>query len=696
MKRYLLLFTFLLMGVGFSQTYPLLTIQQLTTTPDSVLSPGTEFSDYIGDTVRLRGTILVAPVVNASTDRRRIIAAGGRWYAYVQDPSGQPFSGITVIQNDTTGVNQNTGFDLVDTAQVWEFTAVLSVFSGNTIQANLLVNPPTPVQFISQATQRPAPLELPMTTFMENGVLKGEGEKYEGMYVVIRNVLTSDRNASSGTFRFNDGNGNYMTMYDQSGYFTRRAHRLTGLTDYDAPADGTFLEYIRGVVHTRADGYYIVPLYPGDMLVGATPPSISSITRNNAYVGPNVPVEVSSRIVDLDGRITSAKVYYRVNMGGYTELPLTRGVADTNVFSGTIPGVAQDSAVVDYFFWAQDNENRITMNPADTSRNRWFYPVLNRPLTIQDVQYSPYGSGFSALNNYRVTLTGVVTADTSDIPGFGSTALRVYIQNGSSPWSGIWVKGFDALNLKRGDNVTVSGKVVEDFNVTCLDSVTAIVVNSTNNPLPAVIEVSTGTIGAKAGGVVDAEKYESVLIKYTNPIITRTNADLSGNFGEMLVDDNSGGTRVELQDGNHQYHNNWEPNLTGIQVDSLARFSSLTGVLYFSFSNWKLVPRKDDDLAGYTTSVENETIPVEFALRQNYPNPFNPSTAIEFSLPKGDNVKLEIFDVLGRKVQTLISEFKEAGNYKVYFNAASLPSGVYLYKIDAGANTSVKKMILMK
>ncbi|GAB1348878.1 hypothetical protein MASR1M107_10910 [Ignavibacteriales bacterium] len=122
-------------------------------------------------------------------------------------------------------------------------------------------------------------------------------------------------------------------------FYTLRAHRLTGITDYDAPADGTFLEYIRGVVHTRATGYYIVPLYPGDMKVGATPPSISSVARNNAFVASNVPVEVSARIVDLDGRITSGKLFYRVNMGSYNELALTRGTTDTNSFSATIPGV---------------------------------------------------------------------------------------------------------------------------------------------------------------------------------------------------------------------------------------------------------------------------------------------------------------------------------------------------------------------
>ncbi|OQY71754.1 MAG: hypothetical protein B6D45_09695, partial [Ignavibacteriales bacterium UTCHB3] len=227
MKRYLILFSFLLMGYGFAQDYPLVSLHDINFTPDSLLSPGVEYTVHEGDTVRFRGVVMTAPVVNPITDRRRVIAAGARWYAYVQDPDGQPFGGISVIQNDTTGVNQSTGFDLVDTAQVWEFTAVISIYSGNTIQANLLLNPPVPVGYISGMPKRPDPIELPMSTFMSNGVLVGEGEKYDGMYVIIRNVVTSDRNNTSGTFRFNDGNGNYMTMYDQSGYFTKRGHRLT-------------------------------------------------------------------------------------------------------------------------------------------------------------------------------------------------------------------------------------------------------------------------------------------------------------------------------------------------------------------------------------------------------------------------------------------------------------------------------------
>ena len=64
---------------------------------------------------------------------------------------------------------------------------------------------------------------------MNGGVLNPLAEKYEGQYVVLRNVITSDRDQNTGRFKINDLNGNSMFMWDQSGYFTKRTHRLTGL-----------------------------------------------------------------------------------------------------------------------------------------------------------------------------------------------------------------------------------------------------------------------------------------------------------------------------------------------------------------------------------------------------------------------------------------------------------------------------------
>lgn len=96
-------------------------------------------------------------------------------------------------------------------------------------------------------------------------------------------------------------------------------------------------------------------------------------------------------------------------------------------------------------------------------------------------------------------------------------------------------------------------------------------------------------------------------------------------------------------------------------------------------------------------SAPNETPkPSAFRLSQNYPNPFNPSTTIEYQLPSASAVKLEIFDALGRKITTLVSERQNAGKHQVQFNAAGLASGAYFYKLQAGNNVETRKMLLVK
>lgn len=81
---------------------------------------------------------------------------------------------------------------------------------------------------------------------------------------------------------------------------------------------------------------------------------------------------------------------------------------------------------------------------------------------------------------------------------------------------------------------------------------------------------------------------------------------------------------------------------------------------------------------------------------KNYPNPFNPSTTISFTLKEGTNVKLTVYDRLGREVKTLLDENKPAGTYTIDFNASGLPSGIYFYRIKTDAKTEVRKMIFAK
>lgn len=86
----------------------------------------------------------------------------------------------------------------------------------------------------------------------------------------------------------------------------------------------------------------------------------------------------------------------------------------------------------------------------------------------------------------------------------------------------------------------------------------------------------------------------------------------------------------------------------------------------------------------------------DFALYQNYPNPFNPVTVIKFSIPEASNVKLSLYDVIGRKIKDLINDKLDAGIHSINFDGSELASGVYVYRLEAGKNVSIKKMILIK
>jgi hypothetical protein len=95
----------------------------------------------------------------------------------------------------------------------------------------------------------------------------------------------------------------------------------------------------------------------------------------------------------------------------------------------------------------------------------------------------------------------------------------------------------------------------------------------------------------------------------------------------------------------------------------------------------------DDDPSG---------LPTAFALAQNYPNPFNPVTVIDFALPKSGQVKLEVFNVLGQLVETLVDKSMPAGNHSVDFNASSKPSGVYFYRLTHQFGSQTRKMVILK
>lgn len=172
----------------------------------------------------------------------------------------------------------------------------------------------------------------------------------------------------------------------------------------------------------------------------------------------------------------------------------------------------------------------------------------------------------------------------------------------------------------------------------------------------------------------ETEQLEAVLREYS---ITKENG-LTRSKKSWNVDVsqfNEGEKRIELV---------VSTNLKEIKAEIETSYSD-------DFARGKLQPKDFEELE----PVKSEVV-VKYQLSQNYPNPFNPSTQIEYQIPNAGLVQLEVFDILGRKVQTLVNESQEVGTYTVTFDASALSSGVYLYRLTSGSFISSKKLFLIK
>jgi len=140
--------------------------------------------------------------------------------------------------------------------------------------------------------------------------------------------------------------------------------------------------------------------------------------------------------------------------------------------------------------------------------------------------------------------------------------------------------------------------------------------------------------------------------------------------------------------------------IPGSQVRYNDDYGAMLAESYQDSIVFKFYSRANELIDYYTlfTSVSGvEPIPInKFSLDQNFPNPFNPSTKIRFQIQEYGFVNLVVYDMLGNKVSTLVSQNKPAGSYEMDFNAGNLPSGIYMYTLTVGNYTDSKKMILLK
>ena len=198
-------------------------------------------------------------------------------------------------------------------------------------------------------------------------------------------------------------------------------------------------------------------------------------------------------------------------------------------------------------------------------------------------------------------------------------------------------------------------------------------------------------------GYVDKDNYNYLQMKHTtSTLVSVTNKQsisLSWTNQSGIIDENYHEVLLNLQGDNLK-----------ITIDDSVFLESTSfrllqeGRIGFGSAKYSLF-FDDVEILGHgspTSISQNESLPKQFKVWQNFPNPFNPSTTIKFALHKPEIVKIEIYNIIGQKVETLLNKSMSAGYHEVEFNGENLISGVYIYNIEAGDFHAQKKMILMK
>ena len=517
-------------------------------------------------------------------------------------------------------------------------------------------------------------------------------EQWGNVMVRIEDGIVTNNDLQYEVFAVDDGTGSILVDDDSdsiAAYFET----------VGPPPVGSLVQSMEGWLYhhygSNADStaYKLCPLYVEDIEFGSGPPSITDLSREPcAPTASDNEVAVSCVILD-NSTISEALVHYSVDGGDYVSVAMAS--ADDSTFTGVIP-VANTNTVY-YYITATDDgadqsEAKTSVYPNNTDHDQLGFHVSDN-LTIGMVQETPWSSGNTLYEGCTVTLTGSVTADTAQYTsGYSSYAF----QDGTGQWNGLVFDTEEMAIVTRGDEVSVTGLVTDndpdwDFKFggnTRLINAT-VTVTSTGNDTPAPTGVSASDLSQTAEEV---ESYEGVLVKLENVTVSSVNAydwsitDASGM--EALIDEDMGTMGA------------------GIAMSELVegqQLSYIMGIFNYSFGTYKIQIRDVADL-GTTVGIDDDVKvnPYEYALHDNFPNPFNPETQIRFTLGGQENVKLVIYDIMGRQVRTLVNgDSFNSGFHVLNWNGRDnlgekVATGMYIYRIKAGDFIADKKMLLVK
>lgn len=270
-------------------------------------------------------------------------------------------------------------------------------------------------------------------------------------------------------------------------------------------------------------------------------------------------------------------------------------------------------------------------------------------------------------------------------------------------------------------NISVSDPILADMNnLSMVTETTPHAFYIGTPPAGCTIENATGQLVPGGSGVFEIHMENTEIINILEFEIqdmpnnmTVTNITGVGRFEDGTIDGGSG----ETDEGNiyflgYDFATAIEPGsgvILEIEVEfneNLNNSSIVFMINSISAGDVNAVPvtilaDNFGQFSGYLNTVSIEPFPQDFQLNQNYPNPFNPSTIISYSLPFKSDVKLNIYDMNGKRVNSLINQTQEAGSHSIIWNALdfrgnSISAGVYLYKLEASGRVFTEKMVYMK
>lgn len=434
----------------------------------------------------------------------------------------------------------------------------------------------------------------------------------------------------------------------------------------------------------------ISPIEDGDVQVLAgAPPSVANVRQTTAgLVRGTAPVSISADVAPSPDRtLSTVTLFYRPFGGGtYSSVQMTAGAQQGTSFpyTGSIPtsGLV-DGSFVEYYVAATDNAGGTASSPTQS-----FRVLANGIRKIEHVQRpADSGTGASPFATAAFTaasgdfLLDAVVMSRPDTSGF----VTVQDEATLAPWSGIWVEATTATRaLRKGDRVQITGATVTEANGQT--RLTGVTFTKTGTTTPyAYKSVTTTDLGVAA----TAEAHEGMALRLSNVTVISTNADAPSNFGEFLVASSGSSSNIRVDDFSLAI-----PDLFNSQLMTGQTLTAVQGLWDYSFSNYKLEPEVRSDLEGLTIDAEEALQIGDVAVLGVSPNPAVSAARVAFRTAATGTVRVDVYDVLGRRVATLVDGTLAAGDHSATLDASALSAGVYVVRLVQGTSTSTRTLVV--